>query len=123
MADNARERALYQMMKGVLEANPEDELKKDLERPEVLKKPEEEWGEEEERVAKEFEKKEQDLKEQREKYKKSLETELRKHQGNINEATATFDEKLNQLFQLKIKTELTIFQVGECGHTEPGCWS
>ena len=114
MADNARERALYQMMKGVLEANPEDELKKDLERPEVLKKPEEEWGEEEVRVAKEFEKKEQELKEQREKFKKSLETELRKHQGNINEATAAFDEKLNQLFQLKIKTELTIFQVREC---------
>ncbi|CAB3997164.1 cilia- and flagella-associated 43-like [Paramuricea clavata] len=110
MADNARERALNQMMKGVLEANPEDELKKDLERPEVLKKPEEEWGEEEQRVAKEFEKKEQELQEQREKYKKSLETELRKHQGNINEATAAFDEKLNQLFQRKIKTELTIFQ-------------
>ena len=110
MADNARERALYQMMKGVLEANPEDELKKDLERPEILKKPEEEWGEDEVRVAKEFEKKEQELKEQREKFKKSLETELRKHQGNINDATAAFDEKLNQLFQLKIKTELTIFQ-------------
>lgn len=111
MSDNARERALYQMMKGVLEANPEEELKKDLERPEVLKKPEEEWGEDEHRVAKEFEKKEQELKEQREKYKKSLETELRKHQGSINETTAAFDEKLNQLFQLKIKTELTIFQV------------
>lgn len=120
MADNARERALNQMMKGVLEANPEDELKKDLERPEVLKKPEGEWGEEEQRVAKEFEKKEQELQEQREKYKKSLETELRKHQGNINEATAAFDEKLNQLFQRKIKTELTLFQVSDCGRMKQG---
>ena len=111
LADNARERALNQMMKGVLETNPEEELKKDLERPDVLKKSEEDWGEEEHRIAKEFERKEQELKEKREKYKKSLETELKKLQANIDEATSGFDEKLNQLFQRKIKTEQTIFQV------------
>lgn len=111
MADNARERALNQMMKGKLETNPEDELKKDLEKPEFLvSKRQEEWSEEEQKLAKEFEKKEQELKEQREKFKKSLETELKKHQSIINDATTAFDEKLNQLFQRKVKTEMAIFQ-------------
>ena len=111
MADNARERALNQMMKGKLEANPEDELKKDLEKPEFMSKVVEEWSEEEHKLAKEFEKKEQELKEQREKFKKSLETELKKHQSSIHDTTAAFDERLNQLFQRKIKTEMVIFQV------------
>ena len=111
MADNARERALNQMMKGRLETNVEDELKKDLDTPDFMAKREDEWSEEEQKLAKEFEKKVQELMEQREKYKKSLETELKKHQGAINDATAAFDEKLNQLFQRKIKTETVIFQV------------
>ena len=114
MADNIRERALNQMMKGRLEANPEDELKKDLDKPEFMIKAVEEWNEEEQKLAKEFEKKEQELKEQREKFKKSLETELKKHQSTINDATAAFDDKLNQLFQRKIQTEMAIFQVGFC---------
>ena len=51
------------------------------------------------------------LKEDREKFRKSLETEQKKLQGNINEGATSFDEKLSQLFQRKIKTEMVICQV------------
>ncbi|XP_068708688.1 cilia- and flagella-associated protein 43-like [Montipora foliosa] len=109
--DNARERALMMMMQGRLEANPEDELKKDLVPPDfMINKPQDEWSEEDQKAAKEFEKKKQKLQEDREKYRKSLETELKKLQSGISEATAAFDEKLNQLFQRKVKTEMVIYQ-------------
>ena len=110
--DNARERALMMMMQGRLEANPEDELKKDLVPPDfIINKPQEEWSEDDQKAAKEFERKKQQLQEDREKYRKSLETELKKLQSGISEATAVFDEKLGQLFQRKVKTEMVIYQV------------
>lgn len=100
------------MMQGRLEANPEDELKKDLVPPEfITNKPQEEWSEDEQKAAKDFEKKKQQLQEDREKYRKSLETELKKLQSGITDATASFDEKLSQLFQRKVKTEMVIYQV------------
>lgn len=100
------------MMQGRLEANPEDELKKDLVPPDfMINKPQEEWSEEDQKAAKEFERKKQQLQEDREKYRKSLETELKKLQSGISEATAAFDEKLSQLFQRKVKTEMVIYQV------------
>ena len=103
------------MMQGRLEANPEDELKKDLVPPEfITNKPQEEWSEEEQKAAKDFEKKKQQLQEDREKYRKSLETELKKLQSGITDATASFDEKLSQLFQRKVKTEMVIYQVCFC---------
>ena len=47
------------MMAGRLEANPEEELKKELVKPDFMAKPAEDWSEEEQKMAKEFEKKEQ----------------------------------------------------------------
>ena len=100
------------MMQGRLEANIEDELKKDLVPPDfMVSKPQDEWSEEEQKMAKDFEKKVQQLNEDREKYRKSLETELRKLQSNNASASAAFDEKLNQLFQRKVKSEMVIYQV------------
>ena len=51
------------------------------------------------------------LAEEREKYMKSLEMELRKLQAANTDATNNFDERLNQLFVKKIKTEAVILQV------------
>ena len=100
------------MMQGRLEANIEDELKKDLVPPDFMtNKPQEEWSEDDQKAAKEFEKKKLQLQEDREKYRKSLETELKKLQSGITEAAAAFDEKLSQLFQRKVKTEMAIYQV------------
>lgn len=46
-------------MAGRLETNLEEELKKELVKPEFMSKPDSEWTEEEQKAAKEFEKKEQ----------------------------------------------------------------
>ncbi|XP_057306385.1 cilia- and flagella-associated protein 43-like [Hydractinia symbiolongicarpus] len=111
MADNARGRALEMMMAGRLETNLEDELKQEIERPEFMNvKPDNEWNEEEQKLAKEYEIKTTQLHEDREKYRKSLETELRKLQTTNVEATTNFDERLNQLFQRRTKTEMVILQ-------------
>ena len=110
-ADNARERALNTMMHGKLEIRPEDELQKDLEKPDfMLTKTEAQWSEEEHKVAKEFEKKEKHLMEEREKYRKALEAELKKLQTANADGMNSFDEKLNKLFKLKIEYQKTLNQ-------------
>ncbi|XP_041368827.1 cilia- and flagella-associated protein 43-like isoform X2 [Gigantopelta aegis] len=109
--DNARERALEMMMGGVLEVKKEDELKKDIPKPQfMLNKNESEWTEEEQKLFKEYEKKVKDLQEEREKYRKQLETELRKLQAMICDGMAGFDDTLNQLFLRKIKIMMVIYQ-------------
>ncbi|XP_067656775.1 cilia- and flagella-associated protein 43-like isoform X1 [Haliotis asinina] len=109
--DNARERALDMMMGGVLEIKKEDELKKDVPKPHfMINKAEEEWSEEEKKLAGDYEKKVKDLNEEREKYRKQLETELRKLQGIIQDGMSGFDETLNSLFLKKIKVMMVIYQ-------------
>jgi len=56
-ADNLRGRALEHMMAGRLETGIEDELKKEIEIPEFMEKPQERWNEEEHKLAKEYERK------------------------------------------------------------------
>lgn len=70
--DNARERALDQMMGGVLEIKKEDELKKDVPLPTFMQvgKESEDWTEDEQKVYKEYERKVKELNEEREKYRK-----------------------------------------------------
>ena len=110
-ADNARERALDTMMFGKLEIRPEDELQKDLEKPEfMLLKTEDQWNEDEAKIAKEFEKKEKNLIEEREKYRKAMEAELKKLQTANQEGMVSFDDKLNKLFKLRIAYQKTVNQ-------------
>ncbi|KAL5017485.1 hypothetical protein ScPMuIL_007074 [Solemya velum] len=109
--DNARERALDDMMGGLLEIKKEDELKKDVPKPAyIMSKPQEEWTEDEIKIVKDYEKRVKDLQEEREKYRKQLETELRKLQGVIQEAMTGFDDALNVLFLRKIKVMMVIYQ-------------
>ena len=56
-ADNLRGRALDMMMAGRLETGIEDELKKDIEVPDFMEKPQEKWSEDEQKQAKEYERK------------------------------------------------------------------
>ena len=69
-----------------------------------------EMSEEEIRLAREFEKKEEAFLEEREKLKKALEAELRKLQASITQGMEQFDERLQKLFQLKIRTQMVIHQ-------------
>ena len=100
---HAAEQKAWQLMRPppLLSLSPTVQVSKNLD----------EWTEDEQKAAKEFEKKKQQLQEDREKYRKSLETELKKLQSGIGDATAAFDEKLGQLFQRKVKTEMVIYQV------------
>ena len=69
-----------------------------------------EMSEEEIRMTREFEKKEEAFLEEREKLKRALEAELRKLQASIVQGMEQFDEHLNKLFQLKIRTQMIIHQ-------------
>ncbi|XP_070696760.1 cilia- and flagella-associated protein 43 [Pempheris klunzingeri] len=106
-----RERALDDMMNGVLEVKKEDILKMEIPPPEfVLTKPDIHWSEEEKKAYKEYEKKSKDLIEEKEKYKKSLESEIKKLQTSTKNATERFDVTLRKLFEKKVKCEMAIYQ-------------
>ncbi|XP_026210810.1 cilia- and flagella-associated protein 43 isoform X2 [Anabas testudineus] len=109
--DNSRERALDDMMDGVLEVKKDDILKMEIPPPEfVLTKLDIHWSEEEKKAYKEFEKKTKDLNEEKEKYKKLLETEMKKLQAATRDATERFDETLTKLFDKKVRYEMVIYQ-------------
>ncbi|XP_066549202.1 cilia- and flagella-associated protein 43 isoform X2 [Amia ocellicauda] len=108
--ENAREKALDDMMGGVLELKKEDILKMEIPQPEFMSKPEVQWTEEEKKGFKEYEKKVKELKEEQEKYRKALEAELKKLQTSIKDATQAFDETLTRLFERKVKSEMAICQ-------------
>ncbi|XP_066549722.1 cilia- and flagella-associated protein 43 isoform X2 [Amia ocellicauda] len=105
-----RERALWDMMWGVLEDKKEDILKKEIPQPEFMSKPEVQWTEEEKKDFKEYENKVKELKEEQEKYRKALEAELKKLQTSIKDATQVFDEKLDRLAERKLQYEKAICQ-------------
>ncbi|KAM4675995.1 cilia- and flagella-associated protein 43 [Discoglossus pictus] len=109
-ADNAKQRALSDMMGGVLEMKKEDILRMEVPRPLVLIKPEAEWSEDEKKLFKEYDKKCKDLNEEKEKYRKSLEAEMKKIQSTNMESTQAFDEVLTKLFTRKVKSEMVIYQ-------------
>ncbi|CAK8681425.1 cilia- and flagella-associated protein 43-like [Clavelina lepadiformis] len=109
--DNKRERALGDMMGGVLEVKKEDILKQDIPPPDFAEeKLEKDWSEEEKKKMKEYEKKLKDLQEEREKYRKNLENELKKLQQSNIDGMASFDETLVQLFNRKVKIEMVVNQ-------------
>uniref|UniRef100_F6U441 Cilia- and flagella-associated protein 43 n=1 Tax=Ciona intestinalis TaxID=7719 RepID=F6U441_CIOIN len=109
--DNKRERALTDMMGGVLEVKKEDALKQDIPTPDFMdEKLEKDWTDEEKKKAKEHQKKLKDLQEEREKYRKNLENELKKLQQNNLDAITNYDESLQQLFNRKVKTEMVVNQ-------------
>ncbi|XP_049456039.1 cilia- and flagella-associated protein 43 isoform X1 [Epinephelus fuscoguttatus] len=109
--DEVRDRALDDMMDGVLEVKKEDILKMEIPLPEfVLSKPDSQWTEEEKKAFKENEKKSKDLSEEKEKYKKSLENEMKKLQASNRDATKKLDDTLTKLFEKKMKCEMTIYQ-------------
>ncbi|XP_071946948.1 cilia- and flagella-associated protein 43-like [Antedon mediterranea] len=109
--DNDLVRGREMMMGGVLEVKKEDELKKDVPQPTfIVNKPQDEWSEEEQKMAKEYERKVKELNEEREKYRKTLEAELKKLQTIISDTTSNFDDKMVEIFLKKIKVEMVIFQ-------------
>ncbi|WAR21242.1 CFA43-like protein, partial [Mya arenaria] len=88
--DNIRERALVDMMGGVLEIKKEDELKMDIPKPAFMSQKEEsEWSEDEQKAAKEFERREE-LKILRLRYSLLVEEEMETQE---NELLRLFEQK------------------------------
>ncbi|XP_040261533.1 cilia- and flagella-associated protein 43 isoform X2 [Bufo bufo] len=108
--DNAKQRALNDMMGGVLEVKKEDILRMEVAQPGFLSKAETEWTEDEKKQFKDYDKKCKDLNEEKEKYRKILEAEMKKIQASIMETTLAFDEILTRLFEKKVKCEMVIYQ-------------
>ncbi|XP_069756502.1 cilia- and flagella-associated protein 43 isoform X2 [Narcine bancroftii] len=108
--DNWRERALNDMMGGVLEAKKSDILRVEIPVPHFMNMPEYEWTEEQVKQAKEYTLKEQALREEKDKYRKTLESELRRLQASITETTNGFDDVINKLFEKKVRTEMILYQ-------------
>ncbi|XP_073422213.1 cilia- and flagella-associated protein 43 isoform X2 [Dendrobates tinctorius] len=108
--DNAKQRALNDMMGGVLEVKKEDILRMEVTQPGFLSKAETEWSADEKKQFKDYDKKCKELNEEKEKYRKILEAEMKKIQASITETTLTFDEILTKLFEKKVKCEMVIYQ-------------
>ncbi|XP_061545392.1 cilia- and flagella-associated protein 43 isoform X1 [Phycodurus eques] len=110
-SDDVRERALDDMMDGVLEVKKDSVLKTEVPQPEfIVAKPDKEWTEEEKKQLKEYENKVKELNTEKEKYRKSLENEIKGLQKITKEATERFDEGLKKLFERKIKSDIAICQ-------------
>ncbi|MED6236554.1 hypothetical protein ATANTOWER_010922 [Ataeniobius toweri] len=109
--DDSRERALDEMMEGVLEVKKGNILKMEIPPPEfVLTKPDIQWSEEEKNVYKEYERNMKDLSDKKEKYKRTLEIEMKKLQESIKDATEKFDKTLMTLYERKLKCTVAIYQ-------------
>ncbi|KAM8974806.1 cilia- and flagella-associated protein 43 [Pelodytes ibericus] len=108
--DNAKQRALNDMMGGVLEVKKEDILRMEVPQPAFLSRSEAEWNEDERKQFKEYDKKCKELNEEKEKYRKILEAEMKKIQTSILESTQGFDDTLTRLFEKKVKSEMVIYQ-------------
>ncbi|KAM9311181.1 cilia- and flagella-associated protein 43 [Gastrophryne carolinensis] len=108
--DDAKQRALNDMMGGVLEVKKEDILRMEVPCPGFLSKTETEWTEEEKKQFKDYDKKCKELNEEKDKYRKILEAEMKKIQASIMESTQNFDDVLTRLFEKKVKSEMVIYQ-------------
>lgn len=106
LADDFKERALIDMMHGVLEIRWEDTIKRDIPKPKfMLEKDPEEYTEEEIRQVFEYEEKVAFLMSERQRYKNMLEAEYEKIAESIRETYKKFNKRLRELILTKIQVE------------------
>ncbi|XP_076437884.1 cilia- and flagella-associated protein 43-like [Babylonia areolata] len=109
--DNPRERALEEMMGGVLEISRDAILRMEIPMPQFMKEKETtDYTLDEVRMAQEYEVKVKELQRDRETYRKQLESELKKLQEGIASNMESFDEAHKELFTQKFSATLVVFQ-------------
>ncbi|KAJ9595407.1 hypothetical protein L9F63_013391, partial [Diploptera punctata] len=109
LADNFRELALITMMDGVLELRWEDEIKKDIPKPKcMLEKNPKDYNEEDLRAIRDYEEKVVFRLSERERYRKMLEAEFKKLSQAQKDSVLKFNNRLADLFLLKLKIESAI---------------
>lgn len=112
-ADDSKKKALNQMMYGTIEnkKNNYSKLADNLQREEWMDKLSlQEMTEEQRQKLKEFEEKDKKLQEEKEKLRKIIEGELKKLQGEVNEISKVFDQKVRDLFLLRLDNDYEIYQ-------------
>lgn len=106
LADDFRERALFDMMHGVLEIRWEDTIKIDVPKPKcMLEKKPEDFTEEEIRAAFDYEKKVTFLISERQRYRNMLEAEYSKLSEVTRESVRKFNQRLRDLLLFRLKIE------------------
>ncbi|EZA49426.1 WD repeat-containing protein [Ooceraea biroi] len=112
LADDFRERALMQMMDGVLEIRWEDTIKVDVRKPAcMLEKQPEKYTAQDIVAVKKYEAEVEILRQERERYKRLIEADYVKVSALRQEGIGKFDTKVNELFQLKLKIDAAINQL------------
>ena len=112
-ADDAGRRALSQMMGGTLERKQDAyaALDEQLEREDWMKSTSlEDMTDEQRQKMKEFEEKEKKMAEEKEKQRKMLEGEVRRFRAEIKDICDKYDQKVKELFILRLTTEYQIFE-------------
>ncbi|KAJ2953970.1 hypothetical protein O0L34_g1612 [Tuta absoluta] len=109
--DDFRERALDEMMDGVLEKLWHEEIKKLIPKPQCMydKEPEH-WNEEDLRLVFDYEHKVKFRNEEREKYRKMLHAEYAALSKVLNEGIVKFNMKVKELWLTKLKADSVIGQ-------------
>lgn len=111
-ADDFKDRALDVMMDGVLEHKWEDEIKKNVKKPDCLlkNKLEEDWNEIEARQVSDYNQETEKLLNEREKYRRMLFEEKKMLESFVDEEVHRFNYGLAELAIEKLKTDMTVGQ-------------
>ncbi|XP_030024874.2 LOW QUALITY PROTEIN: cilia- and flagella-associated protein 43 [Manduca sexta] len=109
--DDFRERALMDMMDGVLEKLWHEEIKKPIPMPQcMLDKEPEHFNEDDLRLVFDYEAKVAFRNEERDKYRKMLHAEYAKLSQLLNESIVKFNQKVKDMWLTKLKTDSVIGQ-------------
>jgi len=109
--DNPRERGVQEMLDGRLEGKGEEVVWETILTPEFITTiPEEQWSEQQEKEKGAHDKIVEEREELRDKRRKLLNTDLTALQTAVENATASFDERLQQLFHTKIRLQQLIIR-------------
>ncbi|XP_049868319.1 cilia- and flagella-associated protein 43 isoform X1 [Pectinophora gossypiella] len=109
--DDFRERALNEMMDGVLEKLWHEEIKKPIPKPQcMLDKEPENWNEDDLRLVFDYEAKVKFRNEERDKYRKMLHAEYAKLSQVLNEGIVKFNMKVKDTWLKKLKVDSVIGQ-------------
>ncbi|XP_052758643.1 cilia- and flagella-associated protein 43 [Galleria mellonella] len=109
--DDFRERALMEMMDGVLEKLWHEEIKKPIPMPQcMLEKDPEHFNEDDLRLVFEYEEKVASRNEERDKYRKMLHAEYAKLAQVLDEGIVKFNQKVKELWLTKLQVDSVIGQ-------------
>lgn len=105
LADDFRERALINMMDGMLEIRWEDTIKIDVRKPAcMLEKQPEQYTSNDIAAVRKYEADVEILRQERERYRRILKADYVKINGLLQEDIDKFDAKLNELFQVSFQS-------------------